>query len=412
MAHTFDVKNRTAVGTANPTTVSLTPTSGATVLVVGLIYSGTTDRTGGSPTFNGVAMTKAGATIKGTETSVELWYLLNPSIGTFNVSVPNANTRSMEVSAYTFKAGAGNSTTFGTTYSNFSTTGTTNPSVSTTATAGQLLVAVIGNGATTWNPSARTGVQLYDSDDGAWGGGSQYILSATANQSVGWTFGTSEDWSELIASFNEVADTNRQGYVTWAEAETPNAPRVGRVTFAELETPNAPRQSYVTFAEAEVPNAPRVGRVTWAELETGDPPVDNNRIGRILWSELETGDAPRLGRISWAELQTGDAPRTSRVTWAELEAPTAPRQSRILWAELESPTAPRAARLTWSELEAPTAPRSARITWSEIQTPDGPRRGWVLWAELEAPEVGGGPEPPGQRKKHCLQAIKINFQGQ
>jgi hypothetical protein len=82
--------------------------------------------------------------------------------------------------------------------------------------AGDLLVAVVGNGATNWAPTARTGVQLYDVDDGAYGSGAQYfITTGSANQSISWTFSTIEDWALVSGVFREVN--------AYSLAATPNA---------------------------------------------------------------------------------------------------------------------------------------------------------------------------------------------
>ena len=80
----------------------------------------------------------------------------------------------------------------------------TNPSTSFTVQDGAIWFGGVGNGATTWNPSARSGTQINDWDAGSRGRGAQYgIKSGTGSQTVSWTFGTSEDWIIQAISFKE-----------------------------------------------------------------------------------------------------------------------------------------------------------------------------------------------------------------
>lgn len=209
MAHTYGTSARlpaTATTTnANPATVALTCGAGTTVLWLGIVVGGTTQRTGGAPTYNGVTMTQIGSKLNagGTpETYTEHWYLLDPPTGSsYNISVPNSNTRNLALIAATGLAGSGkwslldvNSTATGS---------STNPTASITSTRnGDIIFAICGNGATTWSPTARSGTQIYDWDAGSWGLGAQYVLQASAGaQATNWTFGTSEDWGIQNAAF-------------------------------------------------------------------------------------------------------------------------------------------------------------------------------------------------------------------
>lgn len=213
-AHTFDTSARlpsSGTSTSNPLTGSYTCGAGATVLTVMLKYANSTSRTGGAPTYNGIALTQADITRKAAsspEGCAELWYLLNPPTGSsYTVSIPNSNTKTMVAYVASAKACPGYASALDVAGGNTGTS--TNPTASVTTTVvGDILFAVVFNGATTWAPSGRTGTQLYDSDDGAWGGGSQYLIKTdTGSQAMAWTFGTSDDWGECVAAFKQIAPT-------------------------------------------------------------------------------------------------------------------------------------------------------------------------------------------------------------
>ncbi len=209
MAHTFGTSVRipsTSTSTDNPVSGSYTSPSGATVLCVMLKYAGSTARAGGSPTYNSVALTQAdsqryGST--GPEASCEIWYLLAPPIGAYTVSVPNTDGLAMWVVAATGKAGTGYGSALDT--SNGAGAVGTNPTASvTTAGDGDIIFGVVANGSQKWEPTAWTGTQLYDTDDGAHGGGAQYYLQTTHGAfAVTWTYGTSEDYGVCVAAFKE-----------------------------------------------------------------------------------------------------------------------------------------------------------------------------------------------------------------
>lgn len=212
MAHTFGNSARIpATGTvvaSNPVSSTFNCVADSTVLWVGIVVAGTTARTGGAPTYNGIALTQAGSKrdAGGTpETHVEQWYLLSPPTGVAHtLTIPNTNTRSMAITVATGKAAAGQLSDFD--LAGGAAGSSTNPASSITPTVnGDIAFAVVGNGATTWNPSARTGTQLYDWDAGAWGHGSQYrLIAGTSSTALDWTFGTSEDWAINSVAFKEI----------------------------------------------------------------------------------------------------------------------------------------------------------------------------------------------------------------
>jgi len=212
MAHTYDTKANLIRGrSASGRDLSYTCGAGATLLVLGIVVDGLTARTGGAPTYNGVALTQASTNAQAVsgETTVELWYLLNPPTGAaYTIHIPDDNNVYFTAEASSYKAQS-NYTSALRTADLGSGTGT-NPTgpTHTGLASGDVIVAAIGSGATTWNPSGRTGVQLYDVDDGSYGDGGQYLIKTDANNTaMAWTFGTSDDWAIVSAVFKEVQQT-------------------------------------------------------------------------------------------------------------------------------------------------------------------------------------------------------------
>lgn len=207
MAHTFGTSSGQSTGTTNPIVISFTTSPGDTVLVVMLASAGTTSaRTGGAPTYNSLTMTQAGSNQgdPAGEGVAELWYLLDPPIGTYDVSIPNAGSltirrlictgRSTLGKSYFDAAGGSNGTT-------------TNPTANVTTTGyGDIIFSVTFTGATTWAPSGRDGTQIQDIDNGANGMGYQYLLKPEpGTYPAGWTFGTIDDWGLCIGAFKDAS---------------------------------------------------------------------------------------------------------------------------------------------------------------------------------------------------------------
>jgi hypothetical protein len=204
----FNAVNTTS--TANPLTQTYTCGSGATVLIVFLFYAGGTARSGGAPTYNGVALTQVDTQAKGTtspEASTEMWYLLDPPTGSaLTVSVPNAGGLAMGGTIMSRKAPAGKTTRFDAGDAVDKATGT-NPTHALNVGADTFVVACVADGANAWSPTAFTGTAIHNDDWGTWGGSSQLIdhTGAAGSQTMTWTFGTSEDHGVVIASFKEVS---------------------------------------------------------------------------------------------------------------------------------------------------------------------------------------------------------------
>lgn len=208
MAHSVGTYAPFQTSTSNPhTSLSITVDAADTVLTVFILTGSATLRTGGAPTAGGVAMTQAGSTQQAgasPETSVELWYLLDPAAGSTTISVPNSGGLSLTVAAYTGQASSGNNSALDVAGGGTGTS--TNPTASVTTTVnGDIIFSVTGSGSNAWNPSANDGDGSDRSDLGTFGISVQYKLQATSGaQSMGHTFGTSDDWAIAIAAFKEV----------------------------------------------------------------------------------------------------------------------------------------------------------------------------------------------------------------
>jgi len=202
MVHTFDAKNR-VTGTANPLLVSHTCGSGATLLVLSLVVKGNVARAGGAPSYNGVAMTQVQTTKIATETNCEMWYLVNPSIGTYNVSIPNTNAWNLYAITSSYKAQAGYTSALD--VSNSATGTTANPSLSVTTTVnGDVVVDTLGDGYNT-PPTANNRTKLYSIDDGLYSDSAQYALQASLGLiTFTWTV-AADDWCMIVGAFKEVA---------------------------------------------------------------------------------------------------------------------------------------------------------------------------------------------------------------
>lgn len=214
MAHTYGNASTLTSSTGNPIRHSTyTPVAGSTVIVLFLKPRGAVDRAGGAPTINGLVMQQANTVQKAAvspEVSVELWYLTNPTFSgnSVNLMVPNTGGITVYYQLASGKAAPGLRSEF------FMAVGANN--TSTNPSPGTLSVptngigfAVVGSGAQTWAPSSQTGTVISNVDHGNDGEGTQYRLDAGQ---LDWTFGTSEDWGAIAASFQEVPGITLNNY--------------------------------------------------------------------------------------------------------------------------------------------------------------------------------------------------------
>jgi len=214
MAFTYDgVLVTRASAATSPITTTLTVSASTLVVCLMIKGVGATARAGGAPTWNGQTFTQANSTqlaAASPEASAEMWYLLNPGAGSTTLSIPNTGS----ITCYYEVSGA--SASVGSTAQFEAANGGNATSSNPTPGATNISLGGIGFGFTAggWQnfssaTSSLAGAVLIGAtpyDDGAHGGGSQYYIEATAAGSVtiGWTFGTSDDWGAVAATFKEV----------------------------------------------------------------------------------------------------------------------------------------------------------------------------------------------------------------
>jgi hypothetical protein len=217
MAHSLGstILARSSAATS-PITRSATTAAGDTCLVLMLNIVGATNRAGTAPTFNGVAGIQANSTQKAAttpEASAELWYWVGgipPGttgglfIGTADIVIPNTGSATIFSAAYTGRAATGFTSLFNAAAgSNNTAANPTTGSIAGTI-AGDIIFATTAGGWQAFAPSARTGTSLYETDDGANGGGGQYLLQGGSGaQAMTWTQ-ASDDWGAVGAAFKEV----------------------------------------------------------------------------------------------------------------------------------------------------------------------------------------------------------------
>lgn len=215
MAYTYNLVQARTSSASNPITATVVVATADKVLVVMIKGVGATNRAGGALTWGSNTLTQADSTQKAVsspEASAELWYLLNPTPGSATLTIPNTGPITC---LYTVVSGrpSGTATFIGAIGTNST---STNPSPGA-ITMGQpgMLFAITAGGWTTWSPSAQAGTVIANTDDGADGGGEQYLIQATPTSTVTmtWTFGTSDDWGAVAAAFGEVPAINVQTHM-------------------------------------------------------------------------------------------------------------------------------------------------------------------------------------------------------
>lgn len=216
MAHTYALGQARTTSTGNPTTVSYTVNRGDTVLGLLIKGVGGTARADGAPTLGPYTFTQANSTqIAATspEASAEAWWIVNPHPGTYTLTIPNTGAISLRYTVAVGRAASGGHSIFaGANGSNGTSTNPT-PGALTPNGDGAIYFAIVASGATTWSPSAQGGTIIANTDDGANGGGEQYLLQgARAAATLNWTFGTSDDWGAVVMAFDEVAPHNIENF--------------------------------------------------------------------------------------------------------------------------------------------------------------------------------------------------------
>ena len=217
MAHTYGgalIARTSSAG--NPITASLTVSQLDTIVCLLIKGTGATNRAGGSPTWGDSTFTQANSTQKAVtspEASAELWYLLNPFSATATLTIPNTGAITCKYTVVSGRAAAGGDSAFDGANGGNNTSTNPTPGAVTVDESGEIGFAITAGGWLTWAPSAQVGTVIANTDDGADGGGEQYILNpAIGSHTLSWTFGTSDDWGAVSAYFKEIAPLNQNNY--------------------------------------------------------------------------------------------------------------------------------------------------------------------------------------------------------
>lgn len=215
MAHTYALGQARTSSSGNPITVSFAVAAGVTVLGVMLKVNGATDRAGGALTWGEYTLVQANSTQKAAaspEAGAELWYLLNPPAQTKTLTIPNTGALTILYTIVTASAKSGSQSALDGANGGNGTSANPTPGAIVTTEDGDILFAVAASGATTWAPSAQGGTVIANTDDGAHGGGEQYLIQgAKGSATLDWTQ-ASDDWGAVVAAFKEVGTRAIQNY--------------------------------------------------------------------------------------------------------------------------------------------------------------------------------------------------------
>lgn len=199
--------NHSVALTSNPSIKSLYLTS-ANLLVVYIAIVNNGYRSGGAPTWNGVTMTQVGG-YSGSNYS-EMWYLINPDIGSHSLSIPNSTATNMQVISSWYNCSGSISLSDYNIHDN--TTSFIGGSVTVPINKSLLIV----EGYSMRNPSTTStgmGYSYTYTDDpisyivgsAIFGSGSQYKSynnTSSASYSMSWTSGlTDKHWHDIVAVF-------------------------------------------------------------------------------------------------------------------------------------------------------------------------------------------------------------------
>lgn len=210
MAHTFDTSGSVVGSALASITLSYTTGAGATAMVLSVCVSGTTARTGGAPTYNGVPFIQVGTTqaTGGTASQHEMWVLTYGLTQgtTANIVVPNTGTRTITIIASTYAAASGLATTCSTTAQ--ASGNTTNPTVSLTLTqAGNALVSGVCGSVGT--PTAGTGRTLITAGTSTIAYGAEYLLQTGSGTAAMNYTATTGRWATHAVILVEVPQNAR-----------------------------------------------------------------------------------------------------------------------------------------------------------------------------------------------------------
>lgn len=201
MPYAFSNSGQVA-GALSPQTLSYTCASGVKLLVVCLAINAAA-RTGGTPTYNGVAMTQAGIKRSQGAQSAEIWFLVMPPTGSaYNISVPNTGVATVAIIASSYVGDPGFTYALDVTGGANGTTANPSNSVTTTV-AGDVVIDVMSNGDNSIG-TANNQTLLFWTDEGIWNSAAQYDIQAAAGAITFSYTVEADNWAHCIAAFKQV----------------------------------------------------------------------------------------------------------------------------------------------------------------------------------------------------------------
>lgn len=199
-------------------------------MVVMLKVNGATNRAGGALEWGGHILTQADSTQKAAtspEASTELWYLLNPPVGSRTLTIPNTGALTVFYQVAFGRAALGGKSQFNAAIGSNGTSANPSAGAITSCLAGDIVFSTVASGATTWAPSAQSGTVIQNTDDGAHGGGTQYaLIGANGSHTSNWTQ-ASDDWGAVAAAFSEIPPNNFNNYMRFKAEDKISIATVG-----------------------------------------------------------------------------------------------------------------------------------------------------------------------------------------
>ena len=274
--HTLDTSAQYPLLASSPINISYTTGSGATVLVVGLVVSGSTNRAGGAltcgPTGSETAntLTQADITRKyatSPETSVEVWYLTTPPIGAFTIRIPNTGTRTIRIFVASAKAQTGYGSAFD--KAGGSTGNTLDPSLGVTTTInGDFIFNMIGHGYASLGTGDKTPFDsIWGIDHGAYVSMRMYELQSTLGLTTfHWTI-AADDWAMVMVAFKELGPPNHQEFFTGTGYQKGACGSVP--CWTEVTTGGSPDENYIAGDERLRINVSATASASYSALDHG-----------------------------------------------------------------------------------------------------------------------------------------------
>ncbi len=187
---------------SNTATISHTTASGSNRLMIVGVSAQQPGASITSMTYNGTSLTKLVRVTNASQTRVEIWYLVAPAVGTFNVVVNNSGGENAIIGVQTY-SGVDQTTPFGTYVSASSISGTT-ATVNASSASGELVYGVVGwnNGNANTIGAGQTEYWDLPMNSSIAGAGSTEAGAATVTMS--WTNAGSQPWTIVAVPLKPV----------------------------------------------------------------------------------------------------------------------------------------------------------------------------------------------------------------